>query len=277
MSSTATICSLVSGLSAVTSLSPLRNQALGQVLHEEHRPQDHVRRKAELLDRLLDAELVLEVRDAGLPVGRADRRVDEVLHALVARDLREALALLLLLLDARLPGVLHREHAPGARDRALERRGVVEIAGDHLGAQRRQRLGGVAVRLARHRAQLEAALLRAGGEASRPPCLPVAPVIRTTFSFAIGSLLFRFRFVFRAGAQASTRRPASKRNQRGTSSSAAAQTVSAMTSRSKIACGIRRSTHAPEQRARDDRRRQRQIEQQRAPIDEAVTSRRSEA
>src|SRR5436190_14430529 len=131
-----------------------------QVLHEEHRPQDHVRRKAELLDRLLDAELVFEVGDAGLSISGADRRVDEVLHALVARHLREALALLFFLLDARLPGVLHREHAPRAADRALERRGVVQIARHQLRAERRQRLARVAVRLARHRAQLEAALLR---------------------------------------------------------------------------------------------------------------------
>src|SRR5688500_9023328 len=44
-----------------------------QVLHEEHGPENHVRRKAGRPNRFLDAELVVEVRNAGLPMRGSDR------------------------------------------------------------------------------------------------------------------------------------------------------------------------------------------------------------
>ena len=100
-----------------------------EVLHEEHRPQDHVRRKSDRPDAVLDPVLVLEVRDAGLPLCRCDRGVHEMLDARLVRELGETEALLLLLLDPRLPGVLDREQTPRALQRALDRRRVVEIAG----------------------------------------------------------------------------------------------------------------------------------------------------
>ena len=73
--------------------------------------------------------------------------------------LAEALALFFLALDAGLPGVLDGERAPRTRDGALERRSVVQVARDHLGAERRQRLRGVTVGFAGHRTQLETAAL----------------------------------------------------------------------------------------------------------------------
>ena len=130
-----------------------------QVLHEEDRADDGIGRELQLLDGLLDAELVVEVRNARLFVGGPDRAVDEVLDALVAGHAGQSLALLFFLFDARFPGVLDREHAPGAGQRALERGLILQVALNHFGAQLGRSLGGVAVRFARHGAQLEPAPL----------------------------------------------------------------------------------------------------------------------
>ena len=106
----------------------------------------------------------------GLALRRADRRVDEVLHALFARGLGEALALLFFALDAGLPGVLHGERAPGAVERGDERRGVVQIAGDDLDALLGERAAGVAVGLAGHGAELEVAAGEVTERARHPAC-----------------------------------------------------------------------------------------------------------
>jgi hypothetical protein len=65
-------------------------------------------------------------------------------------ELGDALALLLLALDTGLPRVLHREHAPGALERRLERRRVVEVSARDLRPERGQRLRGLALGLAGH-------------------------------------------------------------------------------------------------------------------------------
>jgi hypothetical protein len=64
MSSTAIICSFVPGPSAQASVSPWKTVGRQEVLHEEHRTQNHVRREPEAAHGFLDASFVVEVRDA---------------------------------------------------------------------------------------------------------------------------------------------------------------------------------------------------------------------
>src|SRR5689334_4732478 len=96
------------------------------------------------------------MRDAGRALRGGHRSLHVVVDARLAREFREALALHLFLLDAGFPGVLEREDAPDIGECAGERRGVVEIAGDHFGAALRQIAGGGGIGLAGHRADLEA-------------------------------------------------------------------------------------------------------------------------
>src|SRR5258706_9611474 len=121
-----------------------------EVLHEEHRSQYDVRREPEVADRLLDPPLVLEVRDARLPMRRSHGRVDEVLNPRLAGDLRESLALLLLAFDADFPRVLHRVRPPRAGERPSYRRFIVEVTGDDLDAKLLHRPRRVRLRVARH-------------------------------------------------------------------------------------------------------------------------------
>ena len=73
----------------------------------------------------------------------------------LARQRRKTLALRLFPLDARLSRVLHTEDAPGAGQCTAQRRLVIEITLDDVDALARQRRGPLAVRLARHAAQME--------------------------------------------------------------------------------------------------------------------------
>ena len=57
----------------------LRAQESVEIVHEEDRPDDR-RGQTQLLNMLLDPPFALEVRDAGVALGAADRGVDEVLH-----------------------------------------------------------------------------------------------------------------------------------------------------------------------------------------------------
>jgi hypothetical protein len=93
------------------------------------------------------------MRDPGLAVRGGDRRVHVVLDARVTRQLRLALSLLLLALDAGLPGVLDGEDAPGPVHRLAKRRLVVEVPGNHLYALFLQRARFLTFRLAGHRAE----------------------------------------------------------------------------------------------------------------------------
>src|SRR5207244_9080502 len=115
MSSTAIICSFVPGPSAQASVEPWRLKVRQEVLHEEHRTQDHMRGEAEAAHGFLDAPLAVEVRDARPLVRRSHGCVDIVFDAGLARQRRKTLALRLFPLDARLPRVLHAEDAPPAR------------------------------------------------------------------------------------------------------------------------------------------------------------------
>src|SRR5260221_2425228 len=114
-----------------------------------------MRGEAEAAHGLLDAPLVVEVRDAGLLVRRSHGRVDVVFDARLARQRRKTLALRLFPLGARLPRVLHAEDAPGAGQRTAQRRLVIEIALDDVDALARQRRRPLAVRLAGQAAQIE--------------------------------------------------------------------------------------------------------------------------
>ena len=78
-----------------------------------------------------------------------------MLHAGPSRDLREAMALRFFAFDAGGPGVLHRIGAPRALQRRAQRRFIVQIALDELGARGGNGLGGLAVGIARQRANLE--------------------------------------------------------------------------------------------------------------------------
>src|SRR5580704_2064265 len=64
----------------------LETEGRQQVLHEEHRTQDHMRGEAEAAYGLLDAPLVVEVRDARLLVRRSNGCVDVVFDAGFARQ-----------------------------------------------------------------------------------------------------------------------------------------------------------------------------------------------
>ena len=68
-----------------------RDQLSNTILH--NLPENHVRRKTQSSNGVLHSILVVEMRDAGLVI-RSDRRVDEVLHAGLARERCDALALL---------------------------------------------------------------------------------------------------------------------------------------------------------------------------------------
>src|SRR5260221_3764449 len=160
MSSTAIICSFVPGPSAQASVGALETEGRQQVLHEEHRTQDHMRGEAEAAHGFLDAPLVVEVRNARPLVRRSHGCVDVVFDAGLARQCRKALALRLFPLDARLPRVLHAEDAPRAGQRKAQRRLVIEIALDDVDALARQRRRPLALRLARQPAQMEPAALQ---------------------------------------------------------------------------------------------------------------------
>src|SRR5438132_8769143 len=114
-----------------------------------------MRGEAEAAHGLLDAPLVVEMRDTGSLVRRSHGRVDVVFDAGLARQCRKTLALRLFTLDARLPGVLHAEDAPRAGQRTAQRYLVIEIALDDVDAKARQRPRPLAVRLARQAAQRE--------------------------------------------------------------------------------------------------------------------------
>ena len=115
-----------------------------------------MRRKAQSSNSVFHSLLVLEMRDTGLAVSRPHRRVDEMLHACLARERRDALALLFLTCDTRLPGVLHGEHTPVPLQRVLQRGRVIQVAAHELGAgRRRDRFRSVAVGMTRHRLQRE--------------------------------------------------------------------------------------------------------------------------
>src|SRR5260221_8300353 len=137
----------------------LETEGRQQVLHEEHRTQDHMRGEAQAAHGFLDAPLVVEVRDARPLVCRSHGCVDVVFDAGLARQRRQALALRLFPLDARLPRVLHAEDAPRAGQRTAQRRLVIEIALDDADALARQPRRPLALRLARHAAQTEPAAL----------------------------------------------------------------------------------------------------------------------
>ena len=62
-----------------------------------------MRRETETAYRAFDTPLVLEMRDAGLLVRRAHRRINDVLDTGLARERRETLALHFLPLDASFP------------------------------------------------------------------------------------------------------------------------------------------------------------------------------
>src|SRR5947209_1098488 len=144
-----------------------------EVLHEEHRTQDHMRREAEAAHGFLDAPLVVEVRDARPLVRRSHGCVDEVFDTGLARQRRQTLALRLFPLDTRLPRVLHAEDAPRAGQRTAQRRLVIQIALDDVDAVAGQRRRLLALRLARHAAQTEPApLQRLRDRATLIACYP---------------------------------------------------------------------------------------------------------
>src|SRR5579871_6176730 len=126
-----------------------------QVLHEEHRTQDHMRGETEAAHGLLDAPLVVEVGDARLLVRRTHGCVDIVFDADVTREYCKALALSLFPLDARFARVLHGEDTPRAGQRTAQRRLVIQIALDDIDPLIRQRHGPLAFRLACQTTQME--------------------------------------------------------------------------------------------------------------------------
>ncbi|CCH29714.1 hypothetical protein BN6_23980 [Saccharothrix espanaensis DSM 44229] len=108
----------------------------GVVLHEHHRPQ-HRRGQTEPAQVLLDAPLGAPVRDPGVPVGPADRGVDQapdpgrrggVGDRDAHRDLRHV----------RRGRGLHAEHPVRAGHRPVQRAAVPHVAGDQLRAGRRR-------------------------------------------------------------------------------------------------------------------------------------------
>src|SRR5437016_819688 len=119
-----------------------------------------MRGKAEAAHGLLDAPLVVEVRDARPLVRRSDGCVDVVFDAGLARKRRKTLALRLFPLDARLRRVLHAEDAPRAGQRTAQRRLVIEVALDDVDALLRERRRRLAVRLAGHAAQMKPGALQ---------------------------------------------------------------------------------------------------------------------
>src|SRR6202521_2941746 len=114
-----------------------------------------MRGEAEAAHSLLDAPLVVEVRDARPLVRGSHGGVDVVFDAGLARQRRKTLALRLFSLDARLPRVLHAEDAPCAGQRTAQRGLVIQISLDDVDAVARQRRRPLAVRLARQAAQME--------------------------------------------------------------------------------------------------------------------------
>ena len=63
-------------------------------------------------NRVFDAVLIVEVRNAGLAVRGSDGCIHIMLNAGLPREARQALALLLFTLDPRFPRVLHGEDTP---------------------------------------------------------------------------------------------------------------------------------------------------------------------
>src|SRR5258706_15713001 len=118
-----------------------------------------MRGEAEAAHGFLDAPLVVEVRNARPLVRRSHGCVDVVFDAGLARQRRKTLALRLFPLDARFGRVLHAEDAPRAGQRTAQRLLVIEIALDDVDALARQRGRPLALRLARHTAQMEPAAL----------------------------------------------------------------------------------------------------------------------
>src|SRR2546429_8499050 len=119
-----------------------------------------MRGEAEAAHGLLDAPLVIEMRDARPLVRRSHGCIDVVSAPGLARPRRKTLALRLFPLDTRLPRVLHAEDAPRAGQRTAQRRLVIEIALDDVGAVARQRRRPLALRLAREATQTEPAALQ---------------------------------------------------------------------------------------------------------------------
>jgi hypothetical protein len=113
---------------------------VGVLLHERRRTQHHrvePARGEDLLDRVLGAEEV--DRMVGTRAIRGD--IDEALHAGIARGLHEVA--MAAVVDMRRGVPAAAEHAVGAGEDALDaderagqRGGVGEVAGDHLGAER---------------------------------------------------------------------------------------------------------------------------------------------
>src|SRR6266481_1025540 len=130
----------------------LETEGRHEVLHEEHRTQDYMRREAEATHSFFDAPLVVKVRDARPLVCRSHGCVDVMFDTGLARQCRKTLALLLFPLDARLRRVLDAEDAPRAGQRTAKRRLVIEIALDDVDAVARQRRRPLALRLARQAA-----------------------------------------------------------------------------------------------------------------------------
>src|SRR5690242_6854835 len=118
-----------------------------------------MRGETETAHGLLDAPLVVEVRDARLLVRRSHGCIDIVFDAGLACERRKTFALRLFPLDARLSRVLHAEDAPSASQCTAQRRLVVEIALDDVYALARQRRRPIAIRLSRQAAQMEPAAL----------------------------------------------------------------------------------------------------------------------
>src|SRR5437868_15206269 len=97
-----------------------------------------MRVKAEAAHGLLNAPLVIEVRNSGPFVCRSNGGIDVVFDAGLARQLCKALALHLFPLDTRFPRILHAEDAPRASQRTAQRRLIIEVALDDVDALTRQ-------------------------------------------------------------------------------------------------------------------------------------------
>ena len=162
MSSTALICSFVSGGRAQASVEPCRLKRQ-QVLHEEHGRRITWEGKRDRA-RSLDAPFVVEVRDARLLVRRSYRSVDILFDPGCAPECCQALALRLFPLDCRFTCVLHGEDAPRAGQRIPQRRLVIEIALDDVDA------------LAGYATARSLPLARQAAQWSPAPCSPGQPL-----------------------------------------------------------------------------------------------------
>jgi hypothetical protein len=97
-----------------------------------------------------------------------------MLHAGLASEFRQALALFLLAFDAGFPGVLDAEDAPGVGEGAPQGGFVIEIALHDLDALAREGDGVIALGLAREAAQAESRAAEGVGDgaalwATAPP------------------------------------------------------------------------------------------------------------